>query len=126
MSLEVDGRTGGVPIAHPREGEGFIYINGQDTYANPSSARNPYAAGTSGRYVQPQQLSKPKDLGQGTSFRLRPGFVFCLGVLVSVLAIVAAGVAGSVAAKRGKHLDTWYVFAFQRSAFSCTDSRDIV
>lgn len=126
MSLEVDGRTGGVSIAYQREGEGFKYINSQDTYANPSSAQDPYAAGTSGRYFQPQQLSKPKKLGQGTRFRVRPGFVFCLGVLVSVLAIVAAGVAGSIAAERGKHVDTWYVFAFQAPAVSCTDSRDTV
>lgn len=126
MSLEVDGRTGGVSIAYQREGEGFKYINSQDTYANPSSAQDPYAAGTSGRYIQPQQLPKRKDLGQGTRFRVRPGFVLCLGVLILVLAIVAAGVAGSVAAKRGKHVDSWYPFAFQAPTFSCTDSRKTV
>ena len=110
MSLEVDGRPGGVPIAHQSEGEGFKYINSQDTYGTPSSAQDPYAAGTTEQHIRPQQFSEPKLLGQAGRVRVRPASAFRWGVLsalVSVLAIVATGVAGSVAAKRAKQIDTW-------------------
>lgn len=112
MSLEVDGRSGGVPITHQREGEGFKYINGQISYESPSNARNSYAAGISGSCVQPQQLSNPEDLGQGGKIRPRPRFIFCWGLsfaCVSVLAVVTAGVAGSIALRRGQHVNAWFV-----------------
>ena len=38
-----------------------------------------------------------------------PGFTFCWGVmcaLIAVLAVVAAGVTGSIAVRRGNHIDT--------------------
>lgn len=114
MSLEVDGRPGGVPIPHQDNGEGFKFVNGQDTYYNPSHAPEPYTTGTTEGYSQHQQPSKPEGSGQGG--RVHPASIFrwwFLFVLVAVLAVVAAGVAGSVAAKRGKHIDTWYVIGFR-------------
>ena len=113
MSLEVDGRSGNVPIAHQREEESLKYLNGQSTYGNPPNAQYP-GGNVEGR-EQMQQRTKAKDLGQGGRLRRRLGFTFRWGFLfaiVSMLAIVAAGVAGSIAAKRGKQFDTWYVIAF--------------
>ena len=116
MSLEVDGRSGGVPMPHQREGEAFKYTNRQDIYYNPSPSQDPYTTGTAGGYSQHQQTPKTEESGQGGRLRVRPGSIFrwwFLCVLVAVIAIVVAGVVGSVAAKRKKHLDTWYVFAFE-------------
>ena len=116
MSLEVDGRSGSVPITHQREEESLKYLNGQSTYGNHSNAQDSYSLGgnAEGREL-PQQLSKAKDPRQEPRLRLRLDFMFRWGflfALVSVLAVVAAGVAGSIAAKRGEHFDTWYVSAF--------------
>ncbi len=114
MSLEVDGRPGNVPISYQRDNEGLVY-HGQNVYENPSNTENPSAAGTIGDNAHPKELSKSKDLARGGKVRVRPRFIFCWGTLfalVSILAIVAAGVAGSIAARRGNHLDTWSVFAF--------------
>ena len=114
MSLEVDGRPGGVPIIHQREGEGFKYINGH--YESPSNTPNPYAAGINESSLQLQQLSKPKDVRQGGKVRPRPRFIFCRGLsfaFVSVLAVVAAGVAGRIALRRGQYVNAWFVSAFQ-------------
>ena len=36
-----------------------------------------------------------------------------LCALVLVLAVVAAGVAGSIAARRGKHLNAWFAFTLE-------------
>ena len=116
MSLEVDGRSGGVPMPHQQEGENVKYMNGQDTYYNPPPTQYPYTTGTAGVYSQSQQPPKTEESGQGGRLPVRRGSIFrwwFLIVLVAVLAIVAAGVVGSVAAKRKKHLDTWYVFAFE-------------
>ena len=116
MSLEVDGRPGSVPITHQREEEGLKYLNGQSTYGNHSNAHESYSVGGNVEGREPsQQRSMAEDLGQEPRLRLRLGFMFRWGflfALVSVLAIVAAGVAGSIAAKRGEHFDTWYVSAF--------------
>ena len=111
MSLEVDGRPGNVPIAHEREDESLKYLKRHSTFGNHSNTQDSYNLGgdVEGR-EPPQQRSKSKDLGQGTRLRLRLGFMFRWGfllALVSVLAVVAACVAGSIAAKRGKHFDTW-------------------
>lgn len=115
MSLEVDGRPGSVPILHQREEESLKYLNGQSTYEDPSNAQDPYSVGGNAEeHEQPQQRSKAKDLGQGGRLRVRLGFIFRWGflfALVSVLAVVAAGVAGSIGAKRGKQFDMWYVIA---------------
>lgn len=114
MSIEVDGRPGDVPISYQRDSEGLVY-HGQNTYENPSNTQSPSAAGIFGENSQPKELSKPKDLAQGGKVRVRPRFIFCWGTLfalVSIVAIVAAGVAGSIAARRGNHLDTWSALAF--------------
>ncbi len=114
MSLEVDGRSGDVPISYQRDSEGLVY-HGLNTYKNPSNTQSPSATGTVRDNAQPNELSKPKDLAQGGRVRVRPRFIFCWGTLfalVSILAIVAAGVAGSIAVRRGNNLDTWSVLAF--------------
>ena len=116
MSLEVDGRSGGVPMPHQHEGEAFKYTNRQDTYYNQSPSQDLYTTGTAGGYDQHQRPPKAEESGQGGRRRVRPGSIFrwwFLCLLVAVIAIVVAGVVGSVAAKRKKHLDTWYVFAFE-------------
>ena len=116
MSLEVDGRSGSVPMPRQHEGEGVKYMNGQDTYYNPSPTQDPYTMGTAGGYSQSQQSPKTEESGQGRRLRVRRWSIFhwwFLFGLVAVLAIVAAAVVGSVAAKRKKHLDAWYVFAFE-------------
>lgn len=119
MSLEVDGRPGRVPILNQREGEGFLYTNEETAYEEPSHAQNLYSAGKHEAPAQPQQLSKPKDPGQGGRFRVRPviqSYWAILFALVLVLAVAAAGVAGSLAAKRGKHVDKWFAFSFHGHA----------
>ena len=120
MSLEVDGRPGSVAIPYPRESEGFKYINGKAPNENSYNAQNSYLAGTIEEHapIEPKQLSDPKDLGHGgrVLVRVRKGYIVSVAVifaLVSVLAIVAAGVAGSVAARRGKHIDAWFVLFIQ-------------
>ena len=116
MSLEVDGRPGSVPIALQREEESLKHLNGESTYGNHINAQDSYSVGGNpeGR-EPPQKDSKANDLGQGGRLRVRLGFILRWGflfALVSILAVVAAGVAGSIAAKRGKQFDTWYVTAF--------------
>ena len=116
MSLEVDGRSGSVPMPHQHEGEASKYTNQQDTYYNPSPSQDSYTTGTAGGYSQDQQPPKTEESRQEGRHRVRPGSIFrwwFLCVLVAVIAIVVAGVVGSVAAKRKRHLDTWYVFAFE-------------
>ena len=123
MSLEVDGRTGDVPIPHQHEDEGYKYVNGQNTYYNPSHIQEPYAANTAGGHNQYQQPSKPEESGRRERLQVYPGSIFrwwVLFALVAVLAVAAAGVAGSVAAKRGKRLNTWYVFAFKSAVRAST------
>ena len=114
MSLEVDGRPGGVPIPHQSDGEGFKFVNGQDTYYNASHARELYITSTAQGYSQHQQPSKPEGSGQGGGVRPRSMFHWwILFVIVAVLVAVPAAVAGSIAARRGRHFDGWYVFGFQ-------------
>lgn len=112
MSLEVDGRPGDVPILHQREEENLMYLNGQRIYGSASNAQDPYSAcGNAEGHEQPQQRLEAKDLGQEGRMRVRLEFMFRWSfwlALVSVLAVVAAGVAGSIAARRGKQIDTWY------------------
>ena len=109
MSLEVDGRSGDVAIAYQRQEETFLYANGDNPSEIPPNGQTSYAGGTMAESKQP---SKPEDLGQGRRLRVRPGFMISsilVFALVAVLAIVAAGVAGSIAVRRGKHIDTWFV-----------------
>ena len=111
MSLEVDGRPRAVAIPHQNDGEGFKFVNGQNTYPNASQARESYTTSTAEGYSQHQQSSKPEGSGQGG--RERPRSIlrwWLLSILVAVLVVVPASVAGSIAAKRGKHFNGWYVF----------------
>ncbi|KAM0798454.1 hypothetical protein BDR22DRAFT_964574 [Usnea florida] len=109
MSLEVDGRSGGVPIPHQHESEAFKYPIRQDTYDKPSPSQDPYTTGTPGAHSPHQQPPETVESGQGGRLRVSIGSISCwwfLSILVAVLAIVVAGVLGSVAAKTKKHLDT--------------------
>ena len=115
MSLEVDDRFDDILIPHQHEGEGFKYINGQDTYESPYPSQDPYITGTARGYSQHQQPSKSQECGQGERLRVRPGSIFrwwFLFALIAALAVATADVIDSVAAKTRKNLDTWYVFAF--------------
>ena len=116
MSLEVDGRPGSVPIAHQREEESLKYINGETIYGNPSNAQDPYSVGGNAEgHEQAQQLSKAKGSGQQGRLRVHLDSMFrwsFLFILLSVLAVVAIGVVGSIAVKRGKQFDRWYVSTF--------------
>ena len=126
MSLEVDGRPGNGLISYQRDNEGLVY-HGQNIFENPSNTQNSSAAGSVGDNAQPKELSKPKDLAQDGRVRVCPRFIFCwvtLFALVSILAIVAAGVAGSIAARRGNHLDTWSVFCLSSSKISDIQTTD--
>lgn len=95
--LEVDGRNN-LPIPCQKHGEDYKYYNGGEQHDQPSY--EPYST---------EPLAKSKRL-----CGLRPPtFFLSIALAVSVvLAVVAAGVAGSLAAKRG---DTRYV---PRTAYS--------
>lgn len=115
MSLEADGRTGGVPIAYQRDGESFKYVNEGNIYDDRSNAQTLGATDTVGAQIELQPLSQPKDIGPGDTSRVRPRSMLCwsaLFALVLVLAIVTAAVAGSIATKRGEHIERWSVFTF--------------
>lgn len=108
MSLEVDGRHGNVPIPCRRESEIVKYVNGHVSYSIPPTAEVHGAVGTASEHVGPPEMSKPRNLGLIRRVQVRQSLIFCwtaLFALVSVLAIVAAGVAGSIAARRGKNMD---------------------
>lgn len=116
MSLEVDGRAGSVPISYQREDEGFKFTSGGYFGGDPSHAQNPNTLRTNGEQIQVQQLSQPKHREQGRKVQVRPGFMLCqraLCALVLMLAVVAASVAGSIAARRGKHLDAWFALTLE-------------
>lgn len=84
--LEVDGRHN-LPIPHQKHGEDSKYYNGEEQHDQP-----PYQAYS----TEPRTKSR-------RFCRLRPTtFFLSIALAVSVvLAAVAAGVAGSLAAKRG-------------------------
>ena len=117
MSLEVDGRHGNVPVLYQRESEGFKQITGDIPYNIPPTAEVHNAVDTTWENIGPPKLSKRRNLGLGRRVRVRQGLIFCWGVLfaiVSVLAVVAAVVAGSIAARREKQIDTWLFLCFKR------------
>ena len=119
MSLEVDGRHGSVPIMHQREAEGFKQVTGDVSYNIRRTAEVHDAVGTAGGYVGPLKTSKSRNLGLGRRVRVPQGLIFCWGVLsalVFVLAVVAAVVAGSIAARREKQIETWFFPPLQAHA----------
>ena len=109
MSLEVDGRQDNAPIPYQREDEGLIYLNGPGTRWH--HGQHLHGEQTHEKHLEIQP-SKPEghSCGQVTAVPTRATFfwsvLFCF---VSVLAVVAAGISGSVAAKRGKNLNSWSV-----------------
>lgn len=89
--LEVDGRNN-LPIPYQKHGEGYKYYNGEEQHDQP-----PF------KQYSPEPHTKSRRF-----CRLRPATFFlsiALAVFV-VLTVIAAGVAGSLAAKKG---DTRYV-----------------
>ena len=107
MSLEVDGRQGNAPTPYQRDDEGLIYLNGPGTRWH--HGQNLHGEQTQEKRLE-NQPSKPKghSVGQVTAVPTRPTFfwsvLFCF---ICVLAVVAAGITGSMAARRGKNLDSW-------------------
>ena len=114
MSLEVDGRQGNAPIPYQREDEGFIYLNEAGTPWHHGQRLHGEQTHENHLEIQP---SKPSGhiFGKDTAVPTRPVFfwsvLFCF---ISVLAVVAAGITGSMAAKRGSHLDSWSVSLWWR------------
>lgn len=105
MSLEVDGRHGNVPIPCQRESEIVKYVNGHVSYSIPPTTEVHGAVGTASENVGPPAMSKPRNLGLIRRVRVRQSLIFCwsaLFALVSVLAIVAAGVPAQLLQKEGR------------------------
>lgn len=108
--LEVDGRNN-LPIAYQKHGEDYKYYNGEEQHDQPPFKQN-----------SPELPTKTRRF-----CRLRPTTFFLSITLAMfvVLTVVAAGVAGSLAAKRG---DTKSVAQFnssssqQASNASCSSS----
>ena len=110
MSLEVDGRQGNAPIPYQREDEAFIYPNEPGTrwhHGQNLHGEQPHEKHFETQPSKPQGHVFGKDTAVPTT---RPIFfwsvLFCF---ISVLAIVATGITGSMAAKRGSHLSSWSV-----------------
>ena len=109
MSLEVDDRQGNAPIPYQREDEGFIYLNEPGTRWH--HGQNTHGEQTHEKHLETQP-SKPKGrfFGKDTAVPIRPIFFWSvLFFFISVLAVVAAGITGSMAAKRGSNLSSWSV-----------------
>lgn len=106
MSLEVDGRLGRVPIPSHTEDEG-LNVDGHRTHWDHAQilyGEQPeldLQSSTSTQRPQKQQTGVPSRIVVFWSV------TFCI---FSVLAVVAAGVAGSIAARRGRNLSSWSVF----------------
>lgn len=119
MSLEVDGRQGAAPIPFQREDEHFKYLNEADTQWH--HGQNPYEVGAQEKQLD-SEPSKPTRRFHGKNIIVSSRIIVFWSVtfgLVSVLAIVAAGVVGSVAARRGRNLSSWsvlFLHAFWRRA----------
>lgn len=109
MSLEVDDRPGNAPIPYQREEEGFIYLNEPGIPWH--SEQNLRKEQTHENHLETDP-SKPKGrfFGKDAAVPTRPIFLWSvLFCLISVLAVVAAGITGAMAAKRGSNLSSWYV-----------------
>ena len=109
MSLEVDGRQGDAPIPHQREEEGFIYLNQSGTPWH--HGENLHGDQTHENHLETDpSKSKGRISGKDTAVPTRPiVFWSVLLCFISVLAVVAAGITGSMAAKRGSNLNSWSV-----------------
>ena len=119
MSLEVADHSRDAPIPSHLEDEGFMYPNDHRTHWD----HGKYPYGTQPNAQHPDtQLSKPtrsvyrKTIAVSSRFIVFWSVMFCL---FAVLAVVAAGVAGSIAAKRGRNLNSWSVFHFTRILEKC-------
>ena len=109
MSLEVDGRQGNAPIPYQREDEGFIYLNEHGSHTHDGQNLHGEQAHENNLEIQP---SKPKGRFFGKDAAVPTRRIFFWSVFfcfISVLAVVAAGVTGSMAAKRGSNLNSWSV-----------------
>ena len=109
MSLEVDGRQGDAPIPYQREEEGFVYLNQPGTPWH--HGQNLDGEQTHENHLETDSSkSKGRFWGKDTAVPSRAFFfwsvLFCF---ISVLAVVAAGITGSMAAKRGSNLNSWSV-----------------
>lgn len=121
MSLEVDARPRGVPVASQREDEGFKYLNEQSTHGY--RGQIPYGVLPDARHLEtqismPTPRSHEKKITVPSRFVVFWSIMFCL---VSVLAVVAAGVAGSIAVRRERDLSTWY-FLLLRACLKSTSA----
>ena len=125
MSLEVDNRPADVPIPYQREDEGFIYLNQPST--DWAQGQNPHGIQVHEKQLNDQQ-SKPtsrlsgRNTAETSRFMVFWSVLFCL---VSVLAIVAAGVTGSIAARRGRNLNSWLVF-FPQAGLKSTNANSLI
>lgn len=109
MSLEVDGRQGAAPIPFQREDENFKYLNEADTQWH--HGQNSYEEGAQEKQLD-SEPSKPTRRFHGKKIVVSSRVIVFWSVtfgLVSVLAVVAAGVVGSLAARRGRSLSSWSV-----------------
>lgn len=110
MSLEVDARHDGAAIPSRREEEDFKYLHGPRTHW--VSGQGSYGVQVSAKQFD-SKASRSSRRSRGkklvVSFRV---IVFWIVVicLLALLAIVAAGVAGSMAARRGRNLNSWSIF----------------
>ena len=106
MSLEVDGRLGGVPIPSHTEDEGLNF-DGHRTHWD--HAQNTYGVQPELDLQPSKSTQRPQKQQTGVPSRIVVfwSLTFCV---FSVLAVVAAGVAGSIAARRGRNLNSWSVF----------------
>ena len=109
MSLEVDGRQGDAPIPYQREDEGFIYLNQPGTHLH--GGQNLHGEQAHENHLE-NQPSKPKGRFFGKDAAVPTRLIFFWSVFfcfIAVLAVVAAGITGSMAAKRGSNLNSWSV-----------------
>ena len=102
MSLEVAGHHGGAPIPSHLEDEGLIYLNDHRTHLD--HEKHSYRTEPHSQLSKSKQRFFGKNIAVTSRFMIFWSIILCL---LAVLAVVAAGVAGSIAAKRGRNLSSW-------------------
>ena len=110
MSLEVYDHQDSAPIPSRSEDEGFKYLDEPRTHLH--LGPNSYGVQAHGEHFNTEP-SKPKERFYGKKIVIPSRLIVFWSVvfgLVSVLAVVAAGITGSMAAKRGRSLNSWSVF----------------